>query len=108
MSERPKLKIVGGTDFVPKQTPEKIEKPKITADDLVKSLVDATGKVPEDFISSTRAELVNESAMIVRAWTVEQLHTYLENQKKWAKPSFTKAVMDEIAARIRRGNFQPK
>lgn len=109
MHERPKLRIVGGTDYVPPAKPTPVESVKRTteSDALVALWADVTGKRPADFFAKINSHLVQGAARRVRAWSVADLHAYLSRTDLWKRPSFTKAVFDEVGERIRRRDFSP-
>ena len=76
--------------------------------DLVRLYMGLSGKPPANFAASVRSERVQEAAKVLPAWTVDALHTYLSSGEVWQRPSFTKAVFDEVHARMLRGKMGPR
>lgn len=117
MSEKPSwLKVVGGTDHNPIK--ENLDKQTVINQDrqaqeinqiqLITLWARVTGERPANFNASTTPRLVQENARVVRTWTATQLHEYLSRADIWQRPSFTKAIFDEIDNRIRLNNFSAK
>lgn len=118
MAERPSwLRVVGGTDHV---TPsileetaqtEPISTPERNLDaegQLVGRWLELTGHLPADYHTAARPERVAEAAAKLKSWTVEGLNSYLAQATIWSQPSFTKAAIEEVRARMLRGNLQPR
>ena len=115
MTERPSwLKVVGGTDHSPAKQAEldvvsKPENPKeVEYGKLVELWVELTNHLPADYNTAARPERVQEAGVVLQLWTVSELHSYLSQSDIWSHPSFTKAAIEEVSQRMRRGNFSPK
>jgi hypothetical protein len=76
--------------------------------DLVRLYLDISGKPPANFSASVRPERVQEAAKILPAWSVDALHKYLSGSEVWKRPSFTKAVFEEIRERMLLGKMDPR
>lgn len=110
MPERPKwLGVVGGTEHKSDSSSAESNKvPEVSYEVLTKLWIKVTKNLPADFATSTNSQRVNEAAMQVKPWTVGQLHAYLARPDVWRRPSFTRAVIEEVATRMRISNFSPR
>jgi|GEM_PF-7107016 hypothetical protein len=76
--------------------------------DLVRLYLDLSGKPPANFEALVRADRKQEAAAQVRSWTVDSLHKYLSRADVWSRPSYTKAIFEEIRERMLRGKMSPR
>ncbi|MBP9757622.1 MAG: hypothetical protein KBD06_03420, partial [Candidatus Pacebacteria bacterium] len=75
---------------------------------LVRLYLSLSGKPPADFERSSRPDRVKEAAENVISWSVQSLHSYLSRPDVWKRPSFTKAVFEEIRERMLIGSMAPR
>jgi len=105
MKERPPwLKVVGGKDHKPSVEDSRIATPEQLTNLFVKIV---SSNMPADLGTSINDELLSGYKLELRSWTVDQIYGYLSRTDIWARPTFTKAVMDEVQHRIKTENFLP-
>jgi hypothetical protein len=115
MSERQKgLRIVGGTDYGDAPVAETGPKEVLKAPErvefylLVALWTRIISNLPADYDARTRPELVREATEQVAPWGVSELHAYLLRPDIWERPSFTKAVIEEVRLRMQTYDFSPR
>ncbi len=72
---------------------------------LVRLYLELSRKPPANFEASVRRANVQEVAPTLRSWSVDAMHTYLARADIWKRPSYTKAVFQEINERMRLGSL---
>ena len=116
MNERPGwLKVVGGSEHIPSdddQMTDFVEKSDSPQEVNYTELVNIWSKVgrslPFNYNTSTKPEILRRAGLQVKGWTVSELHAYLIRPDIWHRPSFTKAVMEEVETRMKLNNFSAR
>lgn len=111
MSERPRWTprvINGGRAKVIREGSERIiSSETITPKQLVEKWMEVTNNPPSDWSRSVRPELLALAAQTVKSYSVAQLYGALTAPGLWKRPSFVRAVTNEIAERMRSKRFEP-
>jgi len=76
--------------------------------DLIRLYMDLSRKPPADFAARIRPDRQQEAARVVRSWTVAALHKYLSSSEVWNRPSYTKAIFEEVRSRMLLGTMSPR
>lgn len=78
----------------------------ITPQRLLDLWIGLTRNLPEDWNQHINRALVTKLRPIVRKYSVAELYLHLSSPQLWERPSFARALMDEIKMRIERKEFQ--
>lgn len=93
-----------GEDGTEKQSPSELARES----DLVRLYLKLSRNPAANFETMVRPDRKREAADVVRSWSVESLHKYLSGSEVWKRPSYTKAIFEEISTRMQRGDMSPR
>lgn len=83
------------------------ESVSVTPEMLVNQWMKVTERPPVNWAESTKPELIAKSRTAVQKYTVAQLYMALGSETLWSRPSFARALMDEVRERMIRNTFEP-
>ena len=92
----------------PEGAPRTRSKELLSTSNLESLYADLSRMPPADFDSRVRPERVREHAEVLPSWTPETLYKYLSKEDVWARASLTRAVFDEIRARMILGTMSAR